>query len=451
MCRAFADMRRIRRRGSACAALVLASSLGLRAAGGETLFLLTGTSMADTSQTFPARLYTASAAGKLSLFREVVPGTEGITEVLDDTEDKIYVAFPSNTGISRAPTKLGVIDKRAPAVGGVLTFNPTVMLVYPQAMATAAGQGLNSYALFTLFPEPPPTLNGHSAFMRFIQSDATTLVAIAGNEPTKGPRVTRNEWGLYSHLTFYGSPGGPGEYFTPQALAEGGDLVMHLGGKVIVVDQSPPPLRPAANGHGIRIVAVNRRFVVTWFFPASDRSAPAVFYVHDRQLGKWRDLKFQWSIPQSRIFGPWLATIAATYEGAEGVWRDPNPGHSDEGNYWVKDVLPDVRLEFGDMRMYWVIPGMLVLDNLGDGRRITLQTNEEDSEILDVRKDGLVLYRINDSIFSARIEGDKLSAPTLVVKDDDVPEVHWAFWSNAEVKTETKPKAAPPAPPAAGR
>lgn len=71
------------------------------------------------------------------------------------------------------------------------------------------------------------------------------------------------------------------------------------------------------------------------------------------------------------------------------------------------------------------------MDNLEDGRRITIQTDQEDSEILTVRDDGLVLYRVNDSIFAAQIEGDKLGKPALVVKDEDVPEVHWVFWSPA--------------------
>ncbi len=76
---------------------------------------------------------------------------------------------------------------------------------------------------------------------------------------------------------------------------------------------------------------------------------------------------------------------------------------------------------------------------------ITIDTGQQDSEVLDVRKDGLVLYRMNDEILSAQIEGDKLSAPTLVVKGEDVPEVHWVFWSKAKVS------ARPVAEPKAGR
>ena len=75
--------------------------------------------------------------------------------------------------------------------------------------------------------------------------------------------------------------------------------------------------------------------------------------------------------------------------------------------------------------------GKLLLQNLVDGRNLTINTGQQDSEVLDVCEDGFVLYRVNNEIFSARIEGDTLSAATLVVKGEDVPEVHWAFWSRA--------------------
>ena len=219
---------------------------------------------------------------------------------------------------------------------------------------------------------------------------------------------------------------------------------MRPGGENIPVDLAPPTLPASATGHEIRIVAANRRFVVTWFWRASDRFAPAVFYVHDRQLGKWRDLKFQWNLPQSRIFGSWLATIAMSYVGiGPGGWHDTNPGRMDESHPWVKYEHPDVRFEFGALRMGDRIPGTLILDNLADGRRITLKTNEEDSEILDVRKNGLVLYRVNNEVFSTKIEGDKLSAPKLVVKGEDVPEVHWAFWSKAGTEPRALAEGAP--------
>jgi hypothetical protein len=44
-------------------------------------------------------------------------------------------------------------------------------------------------------------------------------------------------------------------------------------------------------------------------------------------------------------------------------------------------------------------------------------------------EDDVVLYRVNDAIYQARIDGEQLKDITLVVKGEDVPEVHWAFWS----------------------
>jgi hypothetical protein len=41
-----------------------------------------------------------------------------------------------------------------------------------------------------------------------------------------------------------------------------------------------------------------------------------------------------------------------------------------------------------------------------------------------------VFYRVNDSLFSARIEGAALVDSALLVTDPMVPAIHWAFSSN---------------------
>ena len=51
-----------------------------------------------------------------------------------------------------------------------------------------------------------------------------------------------------------------------------------------------------------------------------------------------------------------------------------------------------------------------------------------DSEILDVSGD-IVLYRVNDAIYQARITGNQINDKKILVKDEDVPEIHWVFWS----------------------
>jgi hypothetical protein len=413
--------------------IACASASAKAAEQGGRLFLLTGTCcLNDTSATFPARLYTVSAQHKLKLFRTVVSGSEGTTNILDDMRGEIYVTFPSNLGVSRAPTKVSIIHKQRPGEDDVVTFNPHVMLDEPYAGATAAGPDHSRYVLFVLFPEPPPTVNSHATFMRYLHSSATTLVAVAGNPPATGPRITRNDWALYRHLTFAGSPGGPGAYPTPEATVENGHLVMRYGGKTIFVDHAPA--FPKDSPRTIWILAASSRFVVSvpLHFAGGNYTVPATMYVHDRRSETWKQLKSAGSMPQCRVFGPWLATRIRNFlERGGGPIEDKNPGHLDESDHWVLNLLPNVKSEYDALDSQFYIPGVFILDSLADGRRIRLDTHEEDSEILDVRKDGLVLYRVNNEIFSARIEGDKLSAPKLVVKGEDVPEVHWVFWSRA--------------------
>jgi hypothetical protein len=435
----------IRWSATACVTAGIACALGAGpVAMRGTLFLLAGTCfLNDTSDTFPASLYTVSPRHTLRPYRTVVSGSEGTTNILDDTQGQIYVLFPSDLTFPAA-TKVSVIHERHPQEGDLVGFNPDATALWRYGVATAQGSGSGSHVLLPLFQEPPSTVKGHAAFMQYI-ARATTLVAIAGDAPASGPRVTRNSWALYRDLTYSGSPGGPGAYPAPEAEVEGGNLVMRYGGTSTIVDRAPPPLAQAASDTEVRIAAANRRFVATWVFRTSDRSAPATVYAHDRRLNTWKEIKSVGSIPACRIFGSWLATTVRDYVGlqSDGQYRDTNPGHEDESNHFVKDLLPDVRDQFYFMESGLHIPGTIILDNLVDGRRITLDTHEEDSEILAVREDGLVLYRVNDEIFSAQIEGDKLSAPTLVVKGEDVPEVHWAFWSNApaEPATTGKPNA----------
>lgn len=157
MYRLFANPPLFKRLTGACAVVVLACSLTAKARGqGGTLFLLTGTFLNDAGQTFPVRLYTVSADHKLKLFWEVVSGQDGLYEALDDTGDKIYVAFPYNNGVSQAPTTVSVIDERYPRQKDKVMFNPNRWLIWDRTTATAVGGDLDRQVLFTLTPPLPP-------------------------------------------------------------------------------------------------------------------------------------------------------------------------------------------------------------------------------------------------------------------------------------------------------
>lgn len=158
--------------------------------------------------------------------------------------------------------------------------------------------------------------------------------------------------------------------------------------------------------------------------PRRRSEAPIVLHIYDRVLNRWEAMPSHGGM--ERIFGNWLAFIVVH-------WRPGNqdhPGHENEARYpYTGLYAPFPSVVYPDNEYF---PGDLILRNLADGRVITIRTGQEDSEVLDVRRDGLVLYRVNDEIFSARMEGDKLSPAKLVVKGQDVPEVHWVFWSAAK-------------------
>jgi hypothetical protein len=108
--------------------------------------------------------------------------------------------------------------------------------------------------------------------------------------------------------------------------------------------------------------------------------------------------------------------------------HQPGPGRKSERSRET-DRLPNVQEQYSIFAGKWVLaPGILVLQNLADGRKIRIETGQEDSEILRVEGE-TVLYRVNDTIYQAKIVGDQIKDAIVIVKDEDVPEIHWAFWS----------------------
>ncbi len=52
---------------------------------------------------------------------------------------------------------------------------------------------------------------------------------------------------------------------------------------------------------------------------------------------------------------------------------------------------------------------------------ITWQTGQGDSEILLVRGDTFI-YRVNDTLYSARIQGTSVGTPQLLAQDEPIPD-----------------------------
>lgn len=71
--------------------------------------------------------------------------------------------------------------------------------------------------------------------------------------------------------------------------------------------------------------------------------------------------------------------------------------------------------------------GILYLLNIDTREYIEWNTGQGDSEILLVQ-DEVVYYRVNDKIYKATIiNGEKLGETELLIQDEKVPDIHWAF------------------------
>jgi len=366
-------------------------------------------------------LYVVDSGHNLERVREIVPAADpthpgdfgdGVFAVLDDTGDKIYVTYPNIV-----PSTLSVIHKAAPAMKDEVEFNPDHRFVLNVDFGIAAGEGRQSYLLCTLLPDLPNSATPHPG------GTHSTLVSVAGDAPGSGPRTLTRDWGLFKAFRYQGVPNRLSSdtlaYIKDghvRVQAEGGVGPFSVPADVDVVPPFPLDTSP---GNISVVAAANSRYFafvplvrVRKENPSGYVGAPFVC-VHDRKLNTWKRVTSAstYAANSRRIFGSWLATIVEVWHSGE---FEENPG---------PNRAPSMTS----------IPGVLVLDNLEDGRRIILNTAQADSEILDIRTDGLVLYRVNDTIFQAHIEGDKLTQPALVVRDDDVAAVHWVFWSG-EVK-----------------
>ena len=426
----------------------------------DSLFMLAGTpGSVRLDVSYAVTLYSVGSDQKLKTVREIVSRSEGLAAVRDDMNDRIYVIYPEGQ-----VSTVSIIHKGQPTLDDEVTFYPAGATLHGDSFGVAAGGRGASYLLAPLLKQVPGPDGVHRS-----------LVTVAGDSPAMGPRVTQTEWTAilnrhclypcgakrsaatqadwdrYQSFRCQGAPGGP---TAPDFLPNGITMDNHVvvagpEGTWIPLDHTPPSFPVAKSPpHGPTIVvdAATDRYFAFSITPEGYKSLGlpptgiASVYVHDRRLNTWKEIKSAATAGYARrIFGSWLATIVVVYTNGEG--NPENPGRENERGCEIQErgcqaqLLPDVRDLYPEVAAREVsIPGTLLLDNLEDGRRITLDTRQEDSEILDVRNDGLVLYRVNDSIFAAQIQGDKLSKPALVVKDDDVPEVHWVFWSQRETQ-----------------
>ena len=70
--------------------------------------------------------------------------------------------------------------------------------------------------------------------------------------------------------------------------------------------------------------------------------------------------------------------------------------------------------------------GKLFVSNQKTGVHYEIDTGEADSEVVWADDDH-VLYRVNDQLLEARVDGGKLLRAAILASGDEVVQVHWVF------------------------
>lgn len=378
----------------------------------DAIYLVEATPPSPGPDSFPAALYTVGENGKLVLIRQLFTAEQHFRDFGDDLHGKLYVAGQKGVFI-------------------IHEDDPT-------------REDFVRYANFDDFPcwgivhdDTTPSA------MQYCFTDK--LMKVLGDAAPSKPRVSQGDWAAFKFLQYSGENGGPLQMQQPLAEIAGINLVMPYSFQPDVV-LAQLPTEFSAKPELKRLVWIlgsTDRYLVVWVLPqyiaggsidvGNPRHAePLQVLVLYRLTNRWRTVELPTAVTSNarapvRIFGDWLVTAVREWsphkiEGTVVEHGKPLPNES-----------PAVR-EYENQLVNLHVPGKLVLQNLGDDRKLMLDTGREDSEVIAIRPDGEILYRVNDSIYLAKIAGDQITSSKLIVRDVDVPQIHWAFWGPAAMR-----------------
>jgi hypothetical protein len=379
------------------------------------LYLIAATPTGDIPETYPASLYRVGDGDKLQLVRQIVPPTDGVL-VVRASMDSIYFVHPVP-----AATTVSIVHTDSPMRKDEIVLGQRPVFPYtPQVTIAIGPSGSEELLIPWLFNSADPI---HSS---------GTVESISSSSSTNGSRMTANAWDEFVNLRYEGGIGGPEVLGPFDALEQDGNLIVDSFHHRTTIDSLPEALRGSNSKLLLFVYAASHEYLVLGYHSASSvdpSQLPSTesLYVHDRIGGAWHVAEVEGNWSQLRLFGPWLGAIVRMARDVHAP--EVTPQGRDSERAFATTTLPNVQKLFARWagRYYWS-PGILTLENLVDGRKVRIETNEEDSEILSVTGD-TVVYRVNDTIYQGRISGGEMLAPTVVVKGEDVPEIHWVFWS----------------------
>ena len=182
--------------------------------------------------------------------------------------------------------------------------------------------------------------------------------------------------------------------------------------------------------------------------PDSTKLGTIGYHIKCKKNNEWYLKRFKGGLTSFRGYGQWLAGEVEDYnksiyflERGKPIRYDFNrktPGREFREPYFPSDKEMAKRggestsFDARNNRNNDYFPGILLLYNVQTRSYIEWKTTEKgkpqgDSEIILVENE-IVYYRINDKLYKAPIiNGKKLGKSELLVRDERVRDIHWAF------------------------
>lgn len=168
--------------------------------------------------------------------------------------------------------------------------------------------------------------------------------------------------------------------------------------------------------------------------PSSKEVGNAELLIYHKNKNEWNTLKIKGNRSNVRSFGSMIAGVVQSYDvlvekdskGQQKVtkFKRISPGKEARRNEGTSTGAP-VDERFFVASIY--SPGVLYLYNAISKDYLEWNTGQGDSEILLV-ENNQVYYRVYDEIYKAQImNGKKLGKAQLLIKNEIVPDIHWAF------------------------
>ena len=166
------------------------------------------------------------------------------------------------------------------------------------------------------------------------------------------------------------------------------------------------------NNNNYFLVSGNERYGI-------NKLGSVPLFIYDKKNKKWIEKIITGTLPRIRGFSDWLCGYIG--DDSKSLLNKPLPGSS----LWqdrATGLSPAIRYE----GMY--APGILYFYNPSTGVYFELETKQADSEVVLIQNEK-VIYRVYDELYEAKlVNGKKLAAVKLLLKDDRVPDIHWAFY-----------------------